>query len=131
HDEAAKYLFYLDVELERQVKFKLSKEALRNIEKKLEELENNQIKTLELASIYENKSTEEAVTELGNLNKYNIEQLALIFKNLTLNKSSKILSKVDDNNFMLTLLDEINHLEELQKDKLNTSSIIMKGVTIY
>lgn len=130
-DQASKYLFYLDVELERQIKFKLSKETLRNIEKKLEELEKKQEKALELAAIYENKPIEEAVAELGNFNKYNVEELAIIFKNLTLNKSSKILSKIDDNDFMSTLFNEMNHLEELQKDRLNTSSILTKGITIY
>ncbi len=130
-DQAAKYLFYMDSELEAQIRFKLSKEALRSIEKKLEELENNQIKTLELASIYENKSTDEAVVEIGNTNKYNIEQLALIYKNLSLNKSSKILSNVDDNDFMLTLFNEINHYEKLNKERPTTSAIIMNGVTIY
>lgn len=128
---AAEYLFYLDAELERQIKFKLPKEILRDIEKKLKELENNQIKMSELVSIYENKSIEESVAELGNLDEYDVEQLTFIFKNLTLDKSSKILSNIKDNNFISTVLDEINHLEELQKDRQNTSSIIMKGITIY
>ena len=130
-EQAAKYLFYLDVELERQIKYKLPKDVLRNTEKKSEELESEQTRLLELASIYENKSIEETVDELGNFDKYNAEQLAFIFKNLTLNKSSKILSNVEDNDFISTLLNEINHLEELQRDKQNTSSTIMKGVTIY
>ena len=130
-EQAAKYLFYLDVELERQIKYKLPKDVLRNTEKKSEELESEQTRLLELASIYENKSIEETVDELGNFDKYNAEQLAFIFKNLTLNKSSKILSNVEDNDFISTLLNEINHLEELQRDNQNTSSTIMKGVTIY
>ena len=54
---------------------------MRNIEKKLEKLKNNQARLLELASIYENKATEEAVSELGNFDRYNAEQLAFIFKN--------------------------------------------------
>lgn len=128
---AAEYLFYLDTELERQIKFKLPKEILRDIEKKLKELENNQIKMSGLVSIYENKSIEESVVELGNFDEYNVEQLAFIFKNLTLSKSSEILSNIKDNNFISTVLNEINHLEELQKDRQNTSSIIMKGITIY
>lgn len=130
-EQGAKYLFYLDSELEKQIRYKLSKDVLRNLEKKLEELENNQTKLLELVPIYENKSISESVAAIGNSNKYNMEQLAVIYKNLTLNKASKILSNVDDNDFMLTLFDEINHLEKLNKDRPSTSSTIMKGVTIY
>lgn len=130
-DQAAKYLFYLDVELERQIKFKLPREVLRDIEKKIEELEANEDKLLELASIYENKNLDGALEELGNTNTYNMEDLAFIYKNLSLGKSSKILSKVDDKDFMLTLFDGINHLEELEKDRRNTSSLVTKGITIY
>lgn len=130
-DQAAKYLFYLDVELERQIKHRLPKESLKDIEKKLEELEGRQEKMVELAAIYQSKNIEEAVAELGNTNKYNIEELALIFKNLALDRSSRVLSKVDDNDFMSTLLEEINHLEQLQRDRQNTSSAIVKGITAY
>ena len=130
-EQTAKYLFYLDEELQGQIKHRLPGRALRNIEKKLEKLKNNQARLLELASIYENKATEEAVSELGNFDRYNAEQLAFIFKNLTLNKSSKILSNVEDNDFISILLNEIKYLEELQKDKKNISSIIMRGITIY
>ncbi|MFW5647768.1 MAG: hypothetical protein ACOCG5_01645 [Candidatus Alkaliphilus sp. MAG34] len=130
-EQAAEYLFYLDMELGKQIKYRLPNRVLQNIEKKLEESENNRTQLFELASIYENKHITEAVAELGDSNKYSIEQLAVIYKNLTLNKSSKILSNVDDNDFVLALFNEINHLEELQKDKQNISSAIMKGITIY
>lgn len=135
-DQAAKYLFYLDMDLKRKIEFRLPKEALREIEKKSEELLNQQEKTLELVSIYENKAVEDAVAELGDFTKYNSEELAIIFKGLTLNKSSRILSKIDyedDDNkeFISNLFTEINYLEALQKNKLDTSSTIMKGVAIY
>ncbi|MBU5677416.1 hypothetical protein KQI88_13420 [Alkaliphilus sp. MSJ-5] len=130
-DQASKYLFYLDVELGRQIKYKLPSSSLRNIEKKLQELETKQQKLFDLALAYENKSLDEAVAELGNLKTYSIEELAFIFKELTIVKSSRILSKVDDNDFMLTLFDEINQLQELLKETPNISPAIIKGVGIY
>ncbi len=130
-DQASKYLFYLDVELGRQIKYKLPSSSLRNIEKKLQELETKQQKLFGLALAYENKSLDEAIAELGNLKTYSIEELAFIFKELTIVKSSRILSKVDDNDFMLTLFDEINQLQELLKETPNISPAIIKGVGIY
>ncbi|QUH20837.1 hypothetical protein [Alkaliphilus sp. B6464] len=130
-DQASKYLFYLDVELGRQIKYKLPSSSLRNIEKKLQELETKQQKLFALALAYENKSLDEAVAELGNLKIYSIEELAFIFKELTIVKSSRILSEVDDNDFMLTLFDEINQLQELLKETPNISPAIIKGVGIY
>lgn len=130
-DQASKYLFYLDVELGRQIKYKLPSTALRDIEKKLQELETKQQKLFDLALAYENKSLDEAVAELGNLETYSMEELAFIFKELTMVKSSKILSKVDDNDFMLTLFDEINQLQELLKESPNISPEIIKGISIY
>ncbi len=130
-DQSAKYLFYLDPELGRQIEYKLPSDVLRNIEKKIQEIEANQKKLVDLASEYENKFLDETIKELGNTNTYNMEQLAFIFKELSLNKSSRILSKINDNDFMLTLFQEINHAQELQNQEPSISPAIMKGITIY
>lgn len=130
-DQSAKYLFYLDPELVRQIEYKLPSDVLRNIEKKIQEIEANQKKLVDLASEYENKFLDETIKELGNTNTYNMEQLAFIFKELSLNKSSRILSKINDNDFMLTLFQEINHAQELQNQEPSISPAIMKGITIY
>lgn len=129
--EAAEILFYLDKELTRNIKFNLSNRSLKSIEKELEKIESNNQKLQNLALVYENKNIEEAVSEIGNLDTYNINELAFIFKNLSLPKSSKILSKVNDNEFMLTLLEEINHLQKLSHEDILTSPAITKGISIY
>lgn len=130
-DQASKYLFYLDTEIGRQIKYRMSKESLRDVEKKLQEFVANQGLLYDLALEYENKVLDEAILELGNLNTYSIEELAFIFKELSLAKASKILSKVDDNDFMLTLFQEINHLQELENQVPSISPAIMKGITLY
>lgn len=130
-DQASRYLFYLDEEIRRQVKYKMPTESLRNIEKKIQELETNQQRLFDLAIEYENKNLDECIVELGNLNLYTVEELAVIFKNLSLNKSSKILASVDDNDFMLTLFEEINHIQELRNEIPSISPTIIKGISIY
>ncbi len=65
-DLAADYLYYLDEELTRQIQFKLPHETLIGIEKELEKIESDYKKLLDLTLLYENKTIDEEVTELGN-----------------------------------------------------------------
>jgi len=130
-DQASKYLAYLDLEIGRQITYRLPSEQLRNIEKQLQKLEVNQQKIFDLALEYENKVLYEAIEELGNSKTYNMEELAFIFKELSLDKSSRILSNVNDNDFMLTLFGEINHLQELKNEVPSISPTIVKGIGIY
>lgn len=130
-EQVAKYAFYLNDDIVKQIEYKLPKDVLRGIEKKKQELKNNQKKLLDLSLEYENKKIEETLTELGNTNQYNMEQLAVIFKGLSINKSARVLSKINDKDFMLTLFDEINHLQYLQKEEPSVSPSIMKGITVY
>lgn len=130
-EQAAKYAFYLNDDIVKQIEYKLPKDVLRGIEKKKQELKNNQKKLLDLSLEYENKKIEETLMELGNTNQYNMEQLAVIFKGLSINKSARVLSKINDKDFMLTLFDEINHLQYLQKEEPSVSPSIMKGITVY
>jgi len=130
-EQAAKYAFYLNDDIVKQIEYKLPKDVLRGIEKKKQELKNNQKKLLDLSLEYENKKNEETLMELGNTNQYSMEQLAVIFKGLSINKSARVLSKINDKDFMLTLFDEINHLQYLQKEEPSVSPSIMKGITVY
>lgn len=130
-EQAAKYAFYLNDDIVKQIEYKLPKDVLRGIEKKKQELKNNQKKLLDLSLEYENKKNEETLMELGNTNQYSMEQLAVIFKGLSINKSARVLSKINDKDFMLTLFDEINHLQYLQKEEPSVSPLIMKGITVY
>ncbi|ABW19028.1 hypothetical protein [Alkaliphilus oremlandii] len=130
-EQAAKYAFYLNDDIVKQIEYKLPKDVLRGIEKKKQELKSNQKKLLDLSLEYENKKIEETLMELGNTNQYNMEQLAVIFKGLSINKSARVLSKINDKDFMLTLFDEINHLQYLQKEEPSVSPSIMKGITVY
>lgn len=128
---AGEFLFYLDIELSRRIKFNLSDRSIKNIEKELEKIEINNQKLYDLSLSYENKTIEESVNELGNLDTYNLNELAFIFKNLSLSKSSEILSQVDDNEFMLTLLEEINHIQRLHNEDILISPLLTKGISVY
>lgn len=130
-EQASLYLFNLDTDISTQIEYKLPKESLRAIEKKKQELEKKREDLFHLSDVYKNTSLEQAIDELGNTKLYNVQDLAFILKELPVTRSSKILSNVDNNDFMLTLFTQIDELERLEKIVPGTSANITKGITVY
>ncbi|HEY4543637.1 MAG TPA: hypothetical protein VIG40_03240, partial [Tissierellaceae bacterium] len=67
----------------------------------------------DLAKYYETKTVDEAIEFIGNTDTYTIEELAIIYNNMSVAKSSEILSKVKDGEFIENLFLNIKKEEEL------------------
>lgn len=93
---------------------------------------SNEIDNLKnLAKYYETKPITEALKSIGNTDVYNMEQLAVIYANMSISKSSQILSKVEDDKFIQDLFVEIKKQEELSDTTLSISSDIGRSIEFF
>ncbi|AOY77317.1 hypothetical protein [Clostridium formicaceticum] len=130
-DQSARFLLYLDPALTEAIRYQLRETARRNIEKKIQETQNKEKELEALASIYEKKSLEEQVFDLGNDNKFRAQDLAVIFKNMKIETGGRILASVEEQAFATELYDQINTLEVLNKRETNLPVHLAEAVEIH
>ena len=115
--QAADLLYYIESDIQQQILFNMSINKRTDISKKMDTIELKHHKMAELAKLYENKNANELYLELGSNDKYNNQDLALIFKGLSLKKAAEILAPSDDKEFTLGLYDSISLMEDLKKEE--------------
>ena len=125
-NSAIDILFYINDDIREEILYSLNSSKRTSLENKLLSKRAEQTKLEELAKLYESKSTELAVQEIGNTEKYTIEELATIYKNLSVLKSAEILSSVEDEEFIQELLTAIKTEGQLLGKK-----ILQKKLAIY
>ena len=130
---AVDILFYLNDSIREEILYSLNSSKRTSLENKLLNKRAKQSKLEELAKLYESKATELAVDEIGNIEKYTIEELAIIYKNLSVLKSAEILSSIEDEVFIQELLTAIKIEGQLLGDENITEEIgkAMEFITEY
>ncbi|SES67425.1 hypothetical protein SAMN05660297_00192 [Natronincola peptidivorans] len=130
-DISAQYLLYLDPEITEQIMFNLRQTIKKEIEKKMEEIQSRQDEMMRLASIYEKKSLEEQIEDLGNIDRFRQQDLAIIYKNMSIKSGGRILASVEDNDFIAELYENINALELLHGKEAKLAVDLSEAVQIY
>lgn len=130
-DTLGEILYYVDSDLQDYIlsSFNHSKKnaILSVINRKTKEI----IDLEEIAKVYETKPIDVAIDILGNTDTYSMDELAIIFSNLSVLKSSEILSKVEDENFIQDLFSSIIRYEGLRNSELNITQNISKGIEFF
>lgn len=130
-DTLGEILYYVDSDLQDYIlsSFNHSKKnaILSVINRKTKEI----IDLEEIAKVYETKPIDVAIDILGNTDKYSMDELAIIFSNLSVLKSSEILSNVEDENFIQDLFSSIIRYEGLRNSELNITQNISKGIEFF
>jgi len=130
-DTLGEILYYVDSDLQDYIlsSFNHSKKnaILSIINRKTKEI----IDLEEIAKVYETKPIDVAIDILGNTDTYSMDELAIIFSNLSVLKSSEILSNVEDENFIQDLFSSIIRYEGLRNSELNITQNISKGIEFF
>ena len=130
-DTLGEILYYVDSDLQDYIlsSFNHSKKnaILSVINRKNKEI----IDLEEIAKVYETKPIDVAIDILGNTDTYSMDELAIIFSNLSVLKSSEILSNVEDENFIQDLFSSIIRYEGLRNSELNITQNISKGIEFF
>ena len=121
-------LYYIDEGVKNEILNTLDEKKRGNIESKLLAKKTEQNRLEDLASLYEVKPVEVALDEIGNTKDFTIEELGVIYKNLSVLKTAEILSKIDDDNFIEELFKSIRKEEELNGEKTSITTDISKSI---
>ena len=125
---AADILFYIDEGIKDGILYSLSNDKKTSLESKISEKMIKQNNLIDLAAFYELKPVEVAIEEIGNTENYSVDELALIYKNLSVLKSGEILSKLDDDDFIQDLFTSIRRIEDLMGEEASITNEISKSI---
>ena len=128
---SANILTYLDSNLSARVLNNLKEATKKEIGKIMQEINAKQNELKQLAKIYEIEPFEEKTEDLGTTNKYKAEDLAVIYKHMSIKSSAQILAQVEDNEFITTLYDNINSFELLNHETDQLSPKLADAIQIY
>ncbi len=115
-ENASKIIYYLDDELQLDVLNIIEGIDQANgkaLYTSVNTMEHEIKKLLDLAEIYETKDIDTAFNEIGGTNLYSVEDLALIYMNLSPKKSAEILYNNQDQQFIDQLFKSISEEERL------------------
>ena len=124
-------LYYIDTDLRDYILSSFNHNRRSDIIGIINKRSNEAIELEELAKVYETKSVELAIDLLGNTDSYSMEELAIIYSNLSTLKSSKILSNIEDEGFIQDLFSSIIRYEGLIKSEENITQKISKGIEFF
>lgn len=127
-DIVADILYYLDEPYENEILYSLKSDKKASIESKLLDKKAKYLRLADLARLYEVKPIEIAVEEIGNTDTYNMNELGIIYKNLSVLKSAEILSKINDDEFIQELFNVIRREEELSGEEESITTEISKTI---
>ncbi|KAB3535882.1 hypothetical protein F8154_05025 [Alkaliphilus pronyensis] len=131
NEEGAKLLQYIDSEMQERIKFNLSATKKAELNKVIEGIHHRENQLKEATMIYEEKSIEELIAILGTTDQYNIQDLSIIYMNLSLDKGGKVLSRVQDNEMIFDLYENINEIEKLNGAEGNISTALAASVQAH
>lgn len=109
----------------------MSDQAKASIKEEInKDLSNNQ-KLISISEIYASKSAIDLIDILGNTSTYEVEELAVIFKEIGLIKTGKILAKVEDSDLVNNIISEMKNNEVLETGEDKITKDILKTLNIY
>lgn len=108
-------LYYMDEEMRQSIYSVLDDDLKSEINNMIKEKDDQYNKLVDIARLYEDKSIDVLLQDIGNTEIYDIDELAVIYSNLSLGKSGEILSRVDNDEFIQDLIAAIREEEQLRK----------------
>jgi len=128
--QAANLLYYIEGDIQQDILFNMSINKRSDITKQMDAIELKHYNMKELAGIYENKNAVELFSEIGSNDKYNNQDLALIYKGLSLKKAAEVLAKSPDKEFIMGLYESINQVEDLLREDRVLASNLSAAVQV-
>jgi Fe2+ or Zn2+ uptake regulation protein len=108
-----------------------STEKRKKITKLLNQMNDRKKELTNIANIYNSEKADKLVADIGNDQKYKMNELSMIYRNMNMLKAAKVLAKVQDKNFTYNLLEQIKNDEMLTKDNDLLTEDLMNAMKVY
>jgi len=112
-ENSVKILSSMDSGVSDKIRYLMASDVRNEIDKQINENEYRKNELVRLAMIYEEKDAEELITEIGSVDKFKVDELAVIYSNISYKKAGEVLAKVSDQEFIFDLYNNIKSFEEL------------------
>ncbi|MCT4606721.1 MAG: hypothetical protein N4A64_11575 [Marinisporobacter sp.] len=129
---AANILKYLDIEETNKLLANYqSDEKRKKVTKLLSQMNEREVELINIANIYNGEKAEKLLEDIGNDQKYKMDELSTIYRNMNMLKVAKVLAKTEDKNFIYNLLEQIKNDEILAKNQDLLTEDLMNAMKIY
>lgn len=119
----ANIMYYLDEEFQEQIYSLLPESKRSNLESQVLSVSSKKLQLKDLASLYESKPIAAAIKEIGNTEQYSMEELGVIYSNMSILKSAEILSNIKDDDFIKDVLASIRREDSLNNQESTANKI--------
>ncbi len=118
-EDFLKTMQYIETEKANLIKTEIIAESSRE----------NELKNI--AEIYSTDNTDKLVELIGNTNNYSVQELSVLYKELGVVKSGEILSKIQDDAFVFSLINNIKETEILVNGEDKITKDILNSLKIH
>lgn len=108
-------LYYMDEETRREIYSVLDEDLRSRINYMIKDKDRRYNELVDIARLYEDKPIDVLLYDIGNTETYDMDELAVIYSNLSILKSGEVLSRVNDDAFVQDLIETIREEEKLRK----------------
>ncbi|QZY56751.1 hypothetical protein [Crassaminicella profunda] len=108
-----------------------STEKRKKITKLLSQMNDRKKELMNIANIYNSEKADKLLEDIGNDQKYKMNELSMIYRNMNMLKAAKVLAKVQDKNFTYNLLEQIKNDEMLTKENDLLTEDLMNAMKVY
>lgn len=106
-------------------------EKKREMKVLLSTMNDTESKLKHAAEIYSTENPEKLVSIIGNTGTYKIDDLAVIYREIGVIKGAQILSKLNDDNFVHELVNEVKEREILLNNEDMLTDDLLKAYKVY
>ncbi len=95
------------------------------------QLKDKERSLISVAQIYDTEMPDKLMDDLGQIKKYKLEELSIIYRNMSILQSAQILSKSEDKDFTFKLLNQIKGDEIIREGNDLITSDLIKGMKFF
>ncbi|QXM06147.1 hypothetical protein [Crassaminicella indica] len=129
---AADILKYLKAEVKNKLLANYqSNEKRKKVTDILNKMNDREKELVNIANIYNSENAEKLLEDIGSEQKYKLNELSTIYRNMNMLKAAKVLAKTQDENFTYKLLEQIKNDEVLIKGNDTLTEDLMRAIKIY
>lgn len=127
-NKLSQVLYYIDDDIEDYVLNTFETEKKNEIQRLIYKIDKKEKELTDLARLYETRPIDRGTVEIGNFENFSVEELGIIYTNLSNVKAAELLYTIGDEKFTEELFIEIAKREEKIKSDKNTIEDISKAM---
>ena len=130
-DKAAAILTRMDRQIANRI---LSTYVMKDKKLKTEDLmiqiANRKNQLINLAQIYNMENPEKLANDLGNVEKYKLEELSVIFSNMDIFNAAKVISKIEDKQLVYDIFHQMKQDEAMENGQTEVT-LLMNATSVF